>query len=316
MEDVVIDERFVAEVFNQQRPGKSVAVSGGEALEVSGDTQVVQVVQVDDPFCRYIVGTYAAVVVVGEYLSQRAAVGIDGKAHFPDGFGGEVVGPHVFVVACARSGCLCAARQVVVTAVYDFGGILDGLLPPLHIEKYAGAEGMHRIFVEVDAVVQRSLRIGIEVFLKFQQLCRTVEIVEDKLVGVFQRSAPHGFIAQIVLAQDNSQLAGGVLVAFVCLAEEFHQFRVGKCAGKVSLSATLVQLVEVFVVGGLFPYGVRAVEHEVAAVYHFVQRTVHGFDVGIGGFDFFPAPDVAVDVGVAVHTRSVCMSGSSVRLPE
>lgn len=76
VEDVVIDERFVAEIFNQQRPGKSVAVSGGEALEVSGDTQVVQVVQVDNPFCRYIVGTYAAVVVVGEYLSQRAAVGI------------------------------------------------------------------------------------------------------------------------------------------------------------------------------------------------------------------------------------------------
>ena len=161
---------------------------------------------------------------------------------------------------------------------------------------------MHRIFVEVDAVVQCSLRIGIEVFLKFQQLCRTVEVVEDKLVGVFQRSAPHGFIAQIVLAQDNSQLAGGVLVAFVCLAEELHQFRVGKCAGKVSLSATLVQLVEVFVVGGLFPYGVRAVEHEVAAVDNIVQRTVHGFDVGIGGFDFFPAPDVAVDVGVAVHS--------------
>ena len=45
---------------------------------------------------------------------------------------------------------------------------------------------MHRIFVEVDAVVQRSLRIGIEVFLKFQQLCRTVEVVEDKLVGAIK----------------------------------------------------------------------------------------------------------------------------------
>ena len=161
---------------------------------------------------------------------------------------------------------------------------------------------MHRIFVEVDAVVQRSLRVGVEVLFEFQQLCRTVEVVEDKLVGVFQRSAPHGFIAQIVFAQDNSQLAGGVLIAFVCLAEELHQLRVGECTGKVSFAAALVQLVEILVVGGLFPHGVRAVEHEVAAVDNIVQRTVHGFDVGIGGFDFFPAPDVAVHIGVAVHS--------------
>ena len=101
MQDVVVGERFVAEVFYQQRPCKPVAVSGGEALEECGYAQVVHVVQVDGPCSRHVVGAQGAVVVVGEYLSQCAAVGINGKAHFPDGFGGEVVRPHILVVAGA-----------------------------------------------------------------------------------------------------------------------------------------------------------------------------------------------------------------------
>ena len=115
-----------------------MAVTGRERLEDSGYTQVVCLVQVDDPFGGYIIRAYGTEVIVGEDASQRTALGIVSKTHFPDSFGRSIVRPHVFVVTDTGGNRLRTARQEVVTAVDDLGGILDSFVPFLHIKGNSG----------------------------------------------------------------------------------------------------------------------------------------------------------------------------------
>ena len=98
---VLLHEVLVAEVLHQQWPGEPMAVSGGVGLEERRNAQVIAVIQVDDPFCRHIVRTEVAEVVVGKDGAHSATVRVYGEAHFPDAFYGVIVGPHILIVAYA-----------------------------------------------------------------------------------------------------------------------------------------------------------------------------------------------------------------------
>ena len=102
--------------------------------EDGSGTKVVAVERIDYPCLRHVVGTVSHVVVVVEDGAQGASITIDCESYLPDCLARVAVGPDVLVVVhLIRIGVGRSLIQSVKLAAYHLRGVLDGVVPTMHI---------------------------------------------------------------------------------------------------------------------------------------------------------------------------------------